>query len=129
MNRRASLILIVSSFVAILLVVKLSPIFGKPLTEKYLRYNDVRGAAIEINGTIHTLNFKQQNALIAKINEAQPLQNNPPGKSAAKVLVYRFNAPELNCEVDASSKNLIFFEPEWNSRYLTTSYDLSIFNE
>lgn len=124
MNKKVFLIFLVFGFVVALLTIKLSPIFGKPLAEKYVRYNDVRGAAIEIEGKLYTLNFKQQNALVSKINQAVPFRENSHQKSAAKVILYRFNAPDLVFEVDAAWKNLFFLEPD-GSRYLTAIYDLT----
>ncbi len=54
--------------------------------QEILSYNDVRGMAIERQGLLYTLNFEQQNRMVAAINHNDPIKN--------KLIIYRFNHPD-----------------------------------
>lgn len=74
-------------FIAALFVIKLSPIFGQPLAETHIRYNDVRGAAVEKDGLLYTLSFEEQKELIKNLNQNKPVKN--------KTIIYLFERPDL----------------------------------
>ncbi len=54
--------------------------------QEILSYNDVRGMAIERQGLLYTLNFEQQNRMVAAINQNDAIQD--------KLIIYRFNHPD-----------------------------------
>ncbi len=124
MNNRLllNLTLVVVGCMAIILIMNLSRIFVEPLREKYLRYNDVRGSAIEHKSLLYTFNFEQQNELIKNLNHALPITKNslnpssPASLDFSKLIIYRFKAPDLILTPIAydEHENLIFSLPEWN---------------
>ncbi len=78
-----------------LYVIALAPMFEKTPEQRILSYNEVRGMAIESDKLIYTLNFEQQNWVIAALNKNEKI---PQLKTCAptmdKLIVYRFNQPE-----------------------------------
>ncbi len=54
--------------------------------QELLSYNEVRGMAVEIHSILYTLNFEQQNRMVAAINHNDPIKN--------KLIIYRFNHPD-----------------------------------
>lgn len=58
--------------------------------ESILSYNDVQGMAVESNGVVYTLNFEQQNQVIAILNRGEDLAK----MEVDKLIIYRFKQPE-----------------------------------
>lgn len=103
---------------------------------KYISPSDVRGMAVQHDKLLYTLNFEQQNALVEIFNRAFPVskedvdarkKNAPKTSNVSKIIIYRFNAPDIEIEpvafvgkiysVDGFSSqryNLVFSAPEWN---------------
>lgn len=92
---------------------------GQPANEKYLRYNHVRGMAINHNQVLYTLNFNQQNKVIEILNRSVRVVGVKPGKrqkpAIDKIIVYQFDGkPDLIISpVAYVDNNLVFSVPEW----------------
>jgi hypothetical protein len=64
--------------------------------QSILSYNDVRGMAVESQGLLYTLNFDQQNRVVAAINNGEPLPAmDICAPSMDKLVLYRFNVAPL----------------------------------
>src|SRR5271157_3993529 len=91
---------------------------GKPENEKFLRYNHVRGMAVNHNQVLYTLNFTQQNKVIDILNRSVRVVGVKPGKrekpAIDQIIVYQFNGkPDLIINpVAYVDKNLVFSAPE-----------------
>lgn len=106
---------------AVLFGIKLLPVFQALQPHRYLAPNDVRGIEVVHGGRPFTLNFEQQNKVIAFLNESKPTGENLSPTAGdempvSKILVYRFEASPLELRVLAygSDNNLIFSAPVWN---------------
>ncbi len=92
---------------------------GKPENEKFLRYNHVRGMAVNHNQVLYTLNFTQQNKVIDILNRSVRVVGVKPGKrekpAIDQIIVYQFDGkPDLIINpVAYVDKNLVFSAPEW----------------
>lgn len=95
MNIYFFLYLFLSGSVLALLIasIALVPMFKPHPKENILSYHDVRGMAVESNGLLYTLNFEQQNQIIAALNngESFPKMYVP---TADKLIIYRFSQPD-----------------------------------
>lgn len=115
--------LVIASMVLLLLLNSI-PLIWTPKTEKYLKYNDVRGMAIEHKQKLYTLNFQQQNDLIGYLNQALPIPNSSIQniKSAVdytKIIIYRFGSPDIEITpIEYKNHNLVFYSPDWNAKGL-----------
>lgn len=103
--------------VVILLLINLYNTFeGHPTNETYLKYNFIKGSAIEHKGKLYTLNFDQQNALIQAINRSIPTTDIPEEKTKAdftKIIIYRFQAPDVVITpITYINDDLVFSAPE-----------------
>lgn len=94
-----------------------SIIEGKPLSQTYLNYNEVRGVAVQYKGKPYTLNFEQQNQFIDYVNRFIPIEK-IESKSDKKpdfdsIIVYQFNnQPDITFKpVAFNEQNLIFSVP------------------
>lgn len=107
---------------------------------KYISPSEVRGMAVQHDKLLYTLNFEQQNALVEIFNRAIPVTQAdidarkteaPKVVDVPKIIIYRFNAPNIVIEpvafvakkyfVDGFSSqryNLVFSVPEWNPKGL-----------
>jgi hypothetical protein len=93
---------------------------GELLNEKYLKYNEVQGIAVEHQHMKYTLNFAQQKEFIAILNRALPVRNlqmlqlKPlPFES---IVVYQFNQqPLIFLPLGFIDDRLVFSVPNWNS--------------
>lgn len=125
MNNRTITYLIIAVVVAIglLLLVNTLTFFQPGASEKYLSPNTVRGVAVEHNKKLYTLNFEQQNELLALLNRAVPtgkvLPNSPP-TDAQKIIIYQFNQlPDIVITpIGYIDDELLFTTPTWNSNSL-----------
>jgi hypothetical protein len=112
--------------IAILLVLNALPLilswnwtWNSP-KEKYLKYNEVRGMAVEYKKKLFTLSFDQQNEVIGHFNKSLPIANTSAADQISKleiskIVVYRFGLPDLTIiPIEYSSNNLIFSSPDWN---------------
>lgn len=111
------------------------------LPYKYISPNDVRGIAVEHNNKLYTLSFAQQQELVDILNRSIPVGEelvkarkitveNPP--QVQKIIVYRFNAPDLEIvpvayiskthsivqKNNAEKYSLVYSVPEWNTNGL-----------
>lgn len=117
-------------FLTTLVLVAVLVLFGlnmKSLTntqtayETYLKYNEVRGIAIEKEGKLHTLNFNQQNRMIQILNGATPTSPQSKGERTPvnfqKIVIYQFkNKPDLIISpINYVDNNLVFNQTEWSS--------------
>lgn len=93
---------------------------GQSKTQTYLKYNHVRGMAIDHQKLLYTLNFQQQNEVIDILNESVRVVGVKPGKRKKpdfeKVIVYQFDGkPDLIIKPIAYvGNNLVFSVAEWN---------------
>jgi len=108
---------------------------------KYLSPNDVRGVAVEHSGKLYTLNFTQQNELVEILNRLIPVGKDivekrkvdaPQESQVSKIIIYRFNAPDLEiipvayvskttsimAKQDSNSIRMVLSVPEWNQNGL-----------
>lgn len=104
--------------VGILLMINLKAIFqGKPLSQIYLNYNEVRGVAVQYKGKPYTLNFEQQNTFIDIVNRFIPIEKiesrSPQKPEFEKIIVYQFNnKPDIIfTPVAYQNENLVFSVP------------------
>ncbi len=120
--------------IGVLLFLNIMPFIWTPNVEKYLKLNDVRGMAVEHNQKLYTLNFEQQNAVVMYLNQAIPVSNSTQAKAyatktnlkdkstnldIAKIVIYRFNLPDLTIvPLEYVKNNLVFSSPSWNSEGL-----------
>ena len=94
---------------------------GSPENEKYLRYNHVRGMAVNHNQVLYTLNFNQQNKLIEILNRSVRVVGVKPDKrekpAIEQIIIYQFDGkPDLIINPIAYvDKNLVFSVPEWEA--------------
>jgi len=85
-------------FMACLLFVKMKPIFLKAPDQKIVAFNEVRGASIEKDKVLYTLNFEAQENLIRLLNQLE-LEDffAEFGKQMDfdRIIIYRFDQPDL----------------------------------
>ena len=94
---------------------------GEPINQTFVKYNDVRGMAVEHDKKLYTLNFEQQNAVINLLNRSVPVDEikkdalEPDPKGIQKLIIYRFdNKPDtVLTPVAYDNQDFIFFVPEW----------------
>lgn len=88
---------ITGALLAILLyLIALTPQLEKTPPQSVLAYNDVKGMALEGEGKLYTLNFEQQNRIVAALNQRKKIPEiKTCGITGEKLIIYRFNAPEL----------------------------------
>jgi hypothetical protein len=85
-------------------------------------YNDIKGMAIERNGTLYTLNFEQQNEVAAQLNRskllAAPLidvsDHSWQQPSFSRLVIYGFNILEVEVvPLGYVDGNMLFTSPVW----------------
>lgn len=119
-NFTTYLTLLVLIGMGIILMLNFTRFITQEKNERYLSYNGVRGMALDHNKQLWTLSFEQQNKAIEQINLCLPI-----GKSAqhqdgkpldfGRIVIYRFNAPDLYLTPIAyDGNNLVFESKEWN---------------
>jgi hypothetical protein len=79
--------------------------------------NDVRGSAIIYNRQHFTLNFNQQNALIASLNDSFDFKHdNRSTLDYGPIVIYRFVKPDIFITpLSYIEENLLFSTPIWNN--------------
>lgn len=93
---------------------------GKDVEEPYLKFNHVRGIAVERKGKLYTLSFKQQNDMIYFLNNSIHVLGVKPDKRTKpeieKLVVYQFDGkPDLVITpVAYVNENLVYSAPSWN---------------
>lgn len=119
MNNRSliTMTMVVIAGIAILLGINLFYTFRNAYPqEAYLKYNSIRGSAIEYQGKLYTLNFDQQKALIEAINHSIRTAEPPAGGNKpnfTKIIIYRFNAPDVVITPIAFVEgNLVYSAPQ-----------------
>lgn len=111
--------LVVLCMIALLLLNSVPLIWSTP-KEKYIKYNDVRGMAIEHQQKLYTLNFQQQNEVIGYVNKSltvpqSSVKNVNSKLDFTKIIIYRFNAPDMILiPIEYNDNNLIFSNSELN---------------
>lgn len=113
--------LIIVAITGLLLTFNIQKIMrGKDVEEPYLKFNAVKGMAVEHKDVLYTLSFKQQNDVISIINGAIPVLGVKPDKrekpEVTKIIVYQFNQePDIVITPIAYvNQNLVFSAPKWN---------------
>lgn len=107
---------------AIILLLNLTTLLSPPPIEKYLSFNGVRGMDIQHDNKLYTLNFEQQNQLIAYINESISVGGGTPKSQAiplnfTKLAIYRFDKPDLVVNPIAyDGDDLVYQATEWNAQ-------------
>jgi hypothetical protein len=94
---RSVLYLVVTGIVLTVLLggIALIPEWQMPTQQGILAYNDVRGMAVESQGLLYTLNFNQQNRVVAALNARASIHlESMCVTEIEKLVVYRFNAPD-----------------------------------
>lgn len=127
--------IVLAGFAVILAMNAISMLGVAP--SKYLSPNDVRGIAVEHKGILYTLNFSQQNELVEILNRLFPVGKDvvekrkvdiPHKSEVAKIIIYRFNAPDLDilpvayvskttsvmAKQDPNNIRMVLSVPEWN---------------
>jgi hypothetical protein len=110
--------------VAALLFLNVFPMFWMPREEKYIKYNDVRGIAVEHKQKLFTLSFDQQNGVIGFLNQSSFVPDSAskdknPKLEISKIVIYRFGLPDINIvPIEYNNHNLIFSAPDWNPKGL-----------
>lgn len=110
--------------ILILLFLNAMPMIWSPNSEKYLKYNDVRGVAVEHKKKLYTLNFEQQNELIGFLNRSIPVGNaivadKSPKLEVTKIVIYRFGLADLIIvPIEYNNHHLLFSCFEWNPKGL-----------
>lgn len=124
MDNRTVVILTVAVIfgMCILLALNLTNILtGQPENQTFLKYNDIRGMAVEYHQQLFTLNFTQQNQVAAILNQAVRTMGIKPGKrkkpAIDKIIIYQFNnQPDIIVTPIAYiGSNLAFSAPQWNA--------------
>lgn len=93
---------------------------GQPGGQTYLRYNHVRGVAIQHNQLLYTLNFSQQNQVIDLLNRSIRVVGFKPGKNEKpdfdQIIIYLFDGkPDvILTPVAYVDDNLVFTAPAWD---------------
>lgn len=106
--------------IVILLFLNTLPLIWTPKMEKFLKFNDVKGIAVEHNKKLYTLNFDQQNEVVGFLNKSKPIASTavPDLKTKleiSKIVIYRFGSPDLTIiPIEYNGNNLIFSAPDWN---------------
>lgn len=79
----------------LLYLIALAPMLEQKPPQSVLAYNEVKGMAIESEGKLYTLNFEQQNQVVAALNKKENIPEiKTCGAPGEKLIIYRFNAPE-----------------------------------
>lgn len=85
------------------------------LSKKSLPILDPRGMAVVHNNIPYTLDYEQQNAVVAALSRAVEVTRQDFHRGTMdfeKIIVYRFNEPDLELfPVEYSDQNLIFSVP------------------
>jgi hypothetical protein len=123
MNTRISWGLIGTVLVAMagLLLIRMVPMFQSIQTQRYLAYNDVLGSEVLAHNLPFTLNFKQQNRLIALINQSIPINKIPSPvtqqpQAVTKITLYRFGSTPIELEpAFLIGQDLVYTARLWNS--------------
>lgn len=107
--------------ISILFIINMNAILkGKNAEEQYLKYNNVRGIAVEHKDLLYTLNFNQQNNLVDILNHSVRVVGVKPDKrqkpDISKIIIYQFgNQPDIVITpVAYVNKNLVYSAPAWN---------------
>jgi hypothetical protein len=105
----------------VLFTINISSIMkGKNVDETYVKYNGVRGMAIEHNKLLYTLNFDQQNDVIGMLNRSVRVVGVKPDKrqkpDIEKLVIYQFgDKPDIIITPIAYiNNNLVYSAPAWN---------------
>lgn len=113
--------LVIIGMLVLLALNMTSILTGQPEGQEFLKYNHVRGMAVDHNQLLYTLNFNQQNRVIDIINRSVRVVGVKPGKRQKpdinKIIVYQFDGkPDLIINPIAYvDDNLVFSVPEWES--------------
>lgn len=107
--------------IVVLLFINTIPMIWAPSSETYLKYNDIKGIAVEHKEKLYTLNFEQQNELIGYLNRSLPITDaKVPNKKnkldISKIVIYQFKGPDLILTpIEYKNNSLIFSAPGWNT--------------
>lgn len=106
----------------VLFTINISSILrGKETEEAYLKFNSVRGMAIERSKLTYTLNFDQQNDIVSILNRSVRVVGVKPDKrqkpDIEKLVIYQFgNKPDIIITPIAYiDQNLVYSAPAWNT--------------
>ena len=96
-----------------LTLVNALPMLFPKETEKYLKYNFVKGVAVVKDNKIYTLNFDQQNEFIGYINRSKPEPSeeyiDDENVKISKIIVYLFDSPNIVIEpLGYNNNNLVY---------------------
>lgn len=88
--------------------------------------NEVRGTTVEYKGKPYTLNFTQQNQLLAFLNQSRPIDQVPVERESppfSQITIYRFNhTPDiLILPIAFVDNELIFQDKETHQLYKDSS--------
>lgn len=93
---------------------------GKVVEEAYLKYNSVKGMAVERNKLLYTLNFDQQNEIVSILNRSVRVLGVKPNKREKpkidKLVIYQFgeNPDIIITPIAYIDKNLVYSAPAWS---------------
>lgn len=83
-----------------------------------LKFNDVRGMAVEHEGLLYTLNFDQQNGVVKALNAPQESKA-PLPVSFTRLVIYRFGHADKIYTAEELSRNVPLIN------ILSNSYDIN----
>ena len=123
MNSRTNtfLLTVVIVCIGIIFVLNFFGLYWDTGPKRFLTPTDVRGMAVEHNGKLFTLNFDQQNHVVAVLNQAVKVGSEKYFEAEdvdfgyERLLIYRFEEPDLEMTPLAFiNQQLLFRLPEWN---------------
>lgn len=116
--------------IAALFLVNIASIFESTNPQPYLKFNSVRGIAVQHAGKLYTLNFDQQKEFISILNHVVSTSE-MRGEALKrplidKIIIYQFNGePDIQLTpVSQHDQNLVLKTTKWN----TDGYVMDISN-
>ncbi|MFI0435811.1 MAG: hypothetical protein ACH350_08845 [Parachlamydiaceae bacterium] len=122
MNNRTLFLMTLLVIVCMLILFGLnmtSLLTGQPPNQTYLKFNHVKGMAVDHNQMLYTLNFEEQNKVIDILNSAVIINEIKSNERIApkieKIVIYQFeNKPTIVLyPIAYVENNLILSAPDW----------------
>jgi hypothetical protein len=117
MNLRSLLYLTVTAciFAGLLAGLSFVPKLLHTPYQPFLDFNQINGMAVSHHGTLFTLNFEQQNAVIESINTSIPHPDVQSSLPYQAIMVYTFAKSDITITpLGYVNDNLVFVVPSWN---------------
>lgn len=107
--------------IGILFAINITSILkGKETDEPYLKYNQMKGVAVQHNTLLYTLSFEQQTQFAALMNRSVRVVGVKPDKhekpKIEKIIVYQFDHSDvIITPIAYLNGNLVYSAPAWNA--------------